>query len=258
MQSSSRRMHILELLDQRESVEVMDLSRRFAVSPMTIRRDLALFERQGLVTLVYGGAVVNRGATFEPEYALRTTRHNDQKRVIGVIAASLIDDGDVVFLDAGTTTLEIALALRGRANLTVVTPDLAITNLLCREPKMHLIMVGGSFREVSMAFMGPLAERFMGMLQADKAFLGVDGIDLEVGFTVPDLRDASLKMVVTSRTPHVYIVGDTSKFGKRYLATFATFQQVEGLVMGIDRSDEYVKNLEAAGLRVVCRAERAA
>jgi DeoR/GlpR family transcriptional regulator of sugar metabolism len=181
MISNQRQQKIIHILEDQGEVTVADLVKEFNVSEMTIRRDLDILDNQGLLRRVHGGAVSHRGRSYEPPFLLRTTENLDCKQRIGAAAAALVQNGDSITLDVGTTTLEIARNLHTRQDLTVITPSLQIANELTKHPGIRLIVTGGILRTGELSLVGHLAERIFNEFFVDKLFLGAGAVDVALG-----------------------------------------------------------------------------
>ena len=138
MLPAERRKYILELVEERNSISVSELCRILSVSDMTVRRDLRSLSRDGLLERVHGGALSRRGRSYEPPFVSRTSEHLEEKQIIGRRAATLVQEGDTVALDVGTTTLEVSKALFETNNLTVITASLHIANVLREAPEFTI------------------------------------------------------------------------------------------------------------------------
>lgn len=169
---AERRRLMLQLIRSGETAGVSDLARRFRVSQMTVRRDLAQLARQGKLTRVHGGAV---SQSEEPPFGAIEVVRPEAKERVGRAAAALVEDGQTVMIDIGTTTLQLARALHGR-QLTVITNNLAVVDDLFGEPTIELIVLGGVVRRNYRSVVGMLAEDALRQLSADIAFLGASGI----------------------------------------------------------------------------------
>jgi DeoR/GlpR family transcriptional regulator of sugar metabolism len=246
-----RRQQIIQLIETRSSVSVADLCTRFDVSEMTIRRDLADLEGAGLLRRVYGGAVSTRGRSYEPPFLTRAGKHQVEKERIGQVAAALINDGDSLALDVGTTTLEIARHLEGRQNLTIVTPSLHIANALANRPGIRLILTGGVLRTSELSLIGHLAETAFRELYVDKLFLGVGGIDFEAGLTEFNLEDASVKRAMVASAKECILVADASKFGNIAFAAVAPLSAVHKIVTDSAVKPEIVSRLKEMNIEVI-------
>ena len=230
MLSVERQQAILDLVDKNDSTQVADLVRLFNVSEMTIRRDLDLLERKGLLRRVHGGAVSHHGRSYEPPFMLRSTVHNEEKKRIGAAAAGLINKGDSILLDVGTTTLEIARNLYAHQNLTVITPSFQIATQLAEHPGIRLILTGGILRQSELSMVGSLAARATQEFYVDKLYLGAGGIDLRAGLSEFNLEDAQVKQVMLQQAKDITAVVDSSKFGQVALAAIAPLKAVNRII----------------------------
>jgi DeoR family fructose operon transcriptional repressor len=212
---AQRRHRIREYLQRHQIVRSATLSEALGVSEATVRRDLAWLEQQGEVERTHGGAVLTQRLPTEPAYSSSLLAHPDEKRAIGVTAAALVEPGDTIFVNSGTTTAEVLRALRARGlrGLTVVTNNLA-TLAEAREPGYELILVGGSYRPRSHSMAGRFAAGSIRQVYADRAFIGVDGLSLQHGCTTPINTEAEVASLMIERTQGpVIIVADHSKWG---------------------------------------------
>lgn len=238
---ANRRQQILELIAENGQITVAQIVARFTVSEMTARRDLAELAREGLLRRVHGGAMSNRGRSYEPPYPLRTNKNLTAKQMIGKTAAAMIDDGDSIAFDVGTTTLEIARCLNGKYNLTVVTASLPIANEVIRqfslESDLRLLLTGGTVRSGEHSMIGEFASRMYRELHVDKAFVGVGGVSLEAGLTEYNLDDTLVKRAMITAAGQVIVVADSSKFGRTTFAHIAALSDVDVIVTdrGVDR-----------------------
>ncbi|NLG69353.1 MAG: DeoR/GlpR transcriptional regulator [Firmicutes bacterium] len=219
MRASERRRQIRELLERDGRVDVGALHTRFRVSEMTIRRDLAWLEVRGYAVRTYGGAVAARGSTAEPSYRAKLGDRRAEKQAIARAAAELIEDGEAVLLDAGTTTGAMLPYLRSR-KLTVITNAPEFVSALLDAPAVTLILIGGVVRARSVACVGSLATDALSKLSPDVCVLGVDGLDPERGLTIPDPVEAEIKRAMLLASRRRIVVADSSKLGHRSLVSF--------------------------------------
>jgi DeoR/GlpR family transcriptional regulator of sugar metabolism len=250
MLARERRNRILELIDEEGSVAVDELALRFDVSEMTIRRDLRLLQKNGFLRRVHGGATSNRGRSYEPPFLLRATEHNDAKAAIGKKAADLVQDGDSIALDVGTTTLELARHLEDRQNLTVITPSLHIANLLANHPGIRLILPGGVVRPGELSMVGRLTEDALEGFFIDKLFLGIGGIDLEAGLTEFNVDDSQVKQALIRRAKECIVLTDSSKFGNIAFAAVAPLDAVHTIITDDQIDPEICASLEEMDVEV--------
>jgi DeoR family fructose operon transcriptional repressor len=190
-----------------------ELSSLLGVSEATVRRDLEWMENEGILYRTHGGAILSQHLQFEPEYTQRAKRQVEEKRAIGGLAASLIDDGDIVFINSGTTTTNLIRQIRTNSNITVVTNNLTAA-LEIGESDLELIMIGGVFQPKSNSVAGRFAIDNLKQIYADKAFIGVDGITIRHGYTVPSNDEAEVIRLMAERTKGpINVLADHTKWG---------------------------------------------
>jgi DeoR/GlpR family transcriptional regulator of sugar metabolism len=246
-----RQQAILDLLDKKYALQVTDLVALFDVSEMTIRRDLDMLERKGLLRRVHGGAISNRGRSYEPPFMLRSSANIEAKERIGRAAAALVQNGDSIMLDVGTTTREIARELKDRQNLTVITPCFQIAAMLVENPNIRLILTGGILRPGELSLVGHLAERTIREFYVDKLFMGVGGIDLKAGFTEFNLEDTLVKQAMLRQAKDITVVADASKFGHVAFTAIAPLQAVNRIICDSGIPTETAQEIEALGVDLI-------
>ncbi|MFZ5808544.1 MAG: DeoR/GlpR family DNA-binding transcription regulator [Chloroflexota bacterium] len=249
--SEERHQVILDLLEESGSVTVNEMVERFGVSEMTIRRDLDILEKKGLLRRVHGGAVLDRGRSYEPPFLSRAVENLEAKQRIGRIAAEMIQNGDSITLDVGTTTMEIARHIAGKQNLTVITPCLQIGSLLAENPNIRLILTGGIVRPGELSMVGHLAERALKDFYVDKLFLGAAGVDFNAGLTEYNLEDTLVKQVMIKNAKEVILVVDSSKFGRIAFTSIAPLSVVSRLITDQEADTEIVARLRRQNIEVV-------
>ncbi|HYL98795.1 MAG TPA: DeoR/GlpR family DNA-binding transcription regulator, partial [Blastocatellia bacterium] len=196
MLSEERRGKIVELLREKGKVRVKDLSVQFKISEVTIRNDLRELELRGLVQRAHGGAVPPDRVIIEPSLQERLRSHAEEKRRIGAAAAEIVEDGDSIILDSGSTTLEIAKRIKNKKNLKVITNGLYIALELLGIRGFELILLGGLLRENSFSIVGHFAESMLEHLAVDKLFLAADGCDLAFGLSTPNLEESRVNQAM--------------------------------------------------------------
>lgn len=250
MLNEERRRAVLDIINHDGRVLVKDLARRFETSQVTIRKDLEVLHGQGAIYRTHGGALpVRTGALLDPSLREKEKLHRKEKLRIGAAAARLVQEGQSVVLDSGTTTTMIARELRDFRSLTVVTNAVNIAAELAGTA-VQVILTGGVLRENSFSLVGPLAEETLRRLSADVLFLGVDGFDVRYGLTTPNLLEAKVNRVMTEIARRTVVVCDSSKFGRRSLSLIAPPSKVHHTVTDsrIPKSD--LRALEEAGIEV--------
>jgi DeoR/GlpR family transcriptional regulator of sugar metabolism len=251
---AERHQRIQALLEQRRVASIAELAGLLGVSEATIRRDLEVLEGRDLLERTHGGAILTRRLPNEPFYSQSAAVHPDEKRQIGAAAAALVDDGDTVFVNSGTTTTEVMRHLAARPDLTRAT--IITTNISgaldVRHPGLELYLLGGSFRPQSNAVVGEAALRTLAQMNADKCFLGVDGFGLKGGLTTPILAEAEIARLMLARTRGlVVVVADSSKWGVVSNYEIGPIEQVNVLVSDGALPAEAAAGLAGRGLRVV-------
>ena len=231
-------------------IRVEDLCRRLKVSPATVRRDLDQLERSGAIRRVHGGAVSVESRLNEPVFADKTSLAAREKRRIAEAALKFVAPGDTVYLDGGSTVLELARLLRERTNLTVVTNSLhAAHELAGRGPR--LILIGGELRRLSQTMVGPLTRPVLHELHLDKAFMGTIGFALTEGLTTTDPSEAFTKKLVMGQARQVIVLADSSKAGKVSFASAGEWKDVHVLITDRDVDRDFAKELTKKNIKLV-------
>ena len=248
-----RRRHILDILDQARRVTVRQLSETFSVSAVTVRADLEALAQMGALIRSHGGAVKPHSPAPDLPISLKERIRHTEKARIGAAAASLIRDGETVIFDSGTTTAAVAKCVAGlRLNsLTVITNALNVALELSNLPHVRIIMLGGILRGSALSMVGPHAEQALSGLNADRLFLGMDGIDPEVGITTPDVLEAQLSSLMIRVSREVIAVADSSKFANRSLSVIAKLDAIHKLVTDDGVPPQMLDAMNAAGVEVI-------
>lgn len=213
-----RRKHILSLAHKEGRVRVRALSESLGISQITIRKDLDYLQEKGLLERSHGGALpVQPGALFDPPLQDKEKSHHSEKDRIGEAAAKLVQEGQCIMLDSGTTTTAVANALKRFSQLTIITNAVNIASGL-NEKNFEIILTGGTLRKNSFSLVGPLAEDMLAEIHADILFLGVDGFDIEVGLTTPNVLESRVNRAMVNASSRVVAVCDSTKFNRRSLS----------------------------------------
>ena len=227
---AQRRKKIQAYLTTHKAARLVDLSKILNASEATIRRDLEKLEETGFLERTHGGAVLSQRLSREPEYKKRLLSSLDAKRLIGQLAASLIDDGDVVFINGGTTATEIIRHIRPNADITVITNNIFAALEICCIG-FDLILLGGTYLPVSLSVGGYFSNENLKEVYADKTFIGVDGISLKYGYTFPTSAEAEVVRTMMGRTRGpVYVVADHSKWGTVSNYEVAEIEKIHSLI----------------------------
>jgi DeoR/GlpR family transcriptional regulator of sugar metabolism len=255
MLKAARHRRILEMLQNDGQLTIAGLCKQLDVSEMTVRRDLTELEQSGLLRRVHGGAIPDLGRSYEPPYRLRTTRNIAEKQAIGRKAAEMVFDGDSIALDVGTTTFEVARALAGKRNLTIVTASLHIANEIVStfalDSAVRLIMTGGIVRVGELSMIGHIAERTYRELHVDKAFIGVGALSLKAGLTEFSLEDALVKRGLLDSARQKIGVVDSSKFDRVSFAPVCPLSCLDTIITDASAPSYMLEALQELGIEVI-------
>lgn len=246
-----RRVLILNKLEEKGQVDVLSLSQELDVSEVTIRNDLKRLEQKNALIRARGGAFKIEKVGIDFTLSDKNKQHNEQKKRIGKAAAALINEGDTIILDSGTTTSEISKNLLEIGELTVITNALNIASQLAEHPKVNVIIPGGFLRKNSLSLIGTTAEESFKNYFCDKLFLAVDGLSVVYGLSTPNVEEAHLNRMMMSISKQVIVVADSSKFQKRSFAFIAPIAEMDILITDDGIPDEDQKKLESAGVKVI-------
>jgi len=235
--AEERKAKIVELINEKGKVLVPDLIDHFKMSPATIRNDLRDLETAGLIKRTHGGAMPNDfvKAGFELDNMRKTIKHLSAKEAIALKAAEMIDDGDIIILDTGTTTFELAKLLKDKNNLTVIVNDIKIAASLESFEGINVVLLGGSLRKNFHCTIGPFAVKMLSELNVDKVFLGTNGFSMQKGCTTPDINQAEIKKVMIDVAIQVIVLCDSSKVGKNSFVQFIRPEEVDVMI-----TDEHI------------------
>jgi DeoR/GlpR family transcriptional regulator of sugar metabolism len=253
--ADDRRAFILDQIARTQMVKVSELSDRFGVSEVSIRRDLNWLERVGLLQRVHGGAVAIPRVALSQSYTESMRSHGEEKERIGRAAAQFIQDGDYLIFDAGTTVLQVARHIPGEllalGNLTVIADSLPIVHELGHCKGVHLILLGGLYLPDCELFAGPLAMESLSKLHADIIFLGAYGLSLSHGVSATNMLEAELDRAMAQAATEVIVVADSSKIGVVGLTTILPIGKIDKLVTDTGAPSEFVTALEDQGVEVI-------
>jgi DeoR family transcriptional regulator, fructose operon transcriptional repressor len=249
--AEERQQEILRLARESGRVDVVRLAEELAVTSETIRRDLTVLERAGVLRRVHGGAIPVERLGFEPALAARDAVMTGEKERIAKAALAELPEEGAVIIDAGSTTERLADALPLDRELTVVVNAPPLATSLATRPNLTVLMLGGRVRRRTLATVDDWNLQQLSQLHVDVAFMGTNGLSLECGFTTPDPAEASVKRSMIAAARRAVVLADHTKIGNDYLARFATIGDVDTLITD-DRVDlRLVEEYEQAGLRVV-------
>ncbi len=246
-----RRNYILSLLNQHGRVSVNDLSERFSLSPATIRSDLEALAAQGLLLRTHGGAISASRNDLEMSFNARKWLQTRQKKGIGAVAATLVQNGEAIALDASTTALALATQLKDRNELTVVTNGIFVALELLEALGITPLMPGGFLRRDSVSLVGSEGYDFINCFNFQKGFFGATGLTLEEGLTDVDYDEVAIKQGLIARTKQVIAIVDSSKWGQVSFASFASIDQVDCIITDDGAPLDMVTALRERGVEVM-------
>lgn len=248
-----RRDRIAAFVQEHANATAEELGERFGVSLMTVWRDLTVLEETGRVRRVRGGAArVERPADAEPLYdSKRVLNPTVKERIARYAAEHFVKDGDILFMEAGTTVAAMAKYLAGYQQLTVIGNGLGTMNELARlTPAVNVYCCGGMLRPVAYTFVGPQAEEYFRTVNAVTCFLSATGLTLAEGITDVSLLEIQVKRVMAASADRVIFLMDSSKFGVRSLARILPLEKVNVLITDTDAPPMFVEALRRQGLEV--------
>ena len=249
-----RQRRLADTVNDRGFVRVDELCRLLEVSPATVRRDLEALEERRELQRVHGGAMSARSRIIEPQFDDKTALASGEKRAIAARATALVEAGDCIYLDGGSTLLELARQIRNRADITVVTNSLrAAAELSQGGPE--LILIGGRLRRRSQTMVGALTRQVIDEIHLDKAFMGTMGLTTEEGMTTTDADEAFTKKLVMQHAEKVYLLADSTKLGKVAFARAGDAADVDALISDARIASALVDDLREKGVEVIMAGE---
>lgn len=242
LMANQRRNKIIDLLREDGSAKVANLAKIFKVSEVTIRQDLEKLEKEGLINREHGGAFIKSIEESVKTFTLLNQENINKKQIIAKKAAELIEPGETIILDSGSTTTEIAKNLIGKKDLTIITNALNIAIILGTEPGIEIILTGGEFKPPTLSLTGQKAADFFENINTHRLFLATAGISLRSGLTYPSINDIIVKKAMIEAADITYIVADSTKFGKNAFASLGALSLVDYIITdnGIDKNREQI------------------
>ncbi|WP_455381565.1 DeoR/GlpR family DNA-binding transcription regulator [Salinispira pacifica] len=246
----ARRERIREYLIEHRNAGIQELVEYLNSSEATVRRDIQELSKEAGFQRTRGGIVVD-GTASELSVAQRGYIQADKKQLIGKRAASLINDGDVVFLGSGSTVVEVARNLGNHQNLTVITNSLPVVTTLADNTKISLLVAGGALRRPEMSFIGHVVQKALSEMRADKAFMGIQGIHPEHGLTNEHLPETILDRFLVHFAPQLFLVADSTKLGKIKASYVGAIEDVNTLITDSAGGAEQLTELRRRGVKII-------
>lgn len=248
---TDRHEYILTKLKEDGKVNIIELIDLMEVSGVTIRKDLKLLEDKSLLFRTRGGGSINNPYANERTINEKAFINAEEKQKIAKAGLTLIDSSDSISIGSGTTVFEFARYLYPNKHLTVITPALKIGLELSNRPNIEVLQLGGIIRSNSSSVAGSHAEKLLEEISCGVLFLGVDGIDLDFGFSITNLAEASLNQKMIEMAQTVVILADSSKFNRRGLGKICGFEQVNYIITDDKVGTNIVNLIEEKGVKVI-------
>lgn len=251
MYAEERQQHILDRARADGRVDVNYLAETLDVTPETVRRDLTILERHGVLRRVHGGAIPVERLGFEPGVETRTERYVAEKERIAKAALPQLPDEGTILLDAGTTTLRLAELLPRDHELTIVTNSLGIATTVAQHPNLTLYLLGGRVRGRTLAAVGSWVTDALRDVFVDVAFIGTNGLSVERGLSTPDQSEAAAKRAMIAAARRSIVLTDHTKIGVDHFSRFAGLSDIAAVITDTGLDPETAAEIEAAGPEVV-------
>jgi DeoR family transcriptional regulator of aga operon len=248
---TERQNNILHWINQRNRITIGEVCEFYSVSEATARRDLETLAARGKVQRVHGGAISIEKAPPEMPILQRQVDQISEKQRIGSLAASLVHDGETVFLGSGTTVLEVARNLKDRQNLTVITNSLPVIILMSEYSNITVVCIGGLLRPSEFSFIGHMAEQVLAEVRADKVFIGVRAINLKEGLTNDYLPETLTDRAILNIGKQNVVVADHTKFGRTSTVLLVPIQHIHTLVTSSETPPDVLNEIARENIQVI-------
>ena len=254
MLGEERRQFILNLINKTGSIKAIDIAKMLEVSELTIRRDLDKLAKNELLKRTHGGAINILSVGHEMKFDVQKEKYIDEKKRIALAASSLIEEGDVILIEAGTTGYQTALNITNRAKLTIITNSCDIAVLLGKtNPDYKIVLSGGILNTDTRALVGPIADFAFKTTFVDKAFIGISGIDLEKGITAADPIEAQTKKNIIACAKQVIALADHSKIGHIAMNYVAPVHMINTFITDSEADEEFIEKLKELDIRIIIK-----
>lgn len=250
MNSVERHQYILKQLQEKGSINVLELGKELDVSSVTIRKDLKVLEERQMLFRTHGGATLNNPYTSDRSVIEKEKMQSEEKALIAETAARLVEADDSIIIASGTTVLAMARHIHPIGNLTVVTSALNVAIELNRHANVEILQLGGMMRSTSASVAGPYAEKILDDFFCSKLFLGVDGIDPDFGLTTTNGLEAHLNRKMIEVSQKTIILVDSTKFGKRGFGRICGLDEIDEVITDNGIPAHMLKELESRGVKV--------
>lgn len=251
MKFEERKRFIIEKLNTGDPIEVADIMEAFQVSAITARRDLIQLEKDGVLVRTHGGAIRQNGKKKLFSYDEKAAINKEKKEYIASLAVDLIQEGDVIFIDSGSTSFYLTPHLKKFKHLTIITNSLPVASELLGHPDIRINLVGGEADHERKAVYGLVAESTIEHYHANKAFIGADGVSLQRGLTTYDEKEAAISRKIAASSEEVYLLCDSSKIEKNSFVKFAPLSILKAMITDNDLPEDVKSAYSTTGITII-------
>ncbi|PKM51974.1 MAG: DeoR/GlpR transcriptional regulator [Firmicutes bacterium HGW-Firmicutes-7] len=244
--------YIENYISEHELCSLDHLCDVFEISKTTLRRDINILEKMGNIRKVYGGVAINKSnQTSTVPFMQREINFHDEKIHIGKMASTYIRDGETIYVDSGTTTLQISHYIKDKS-ITIVTNNLNLINECVDCSNINIISVGGELSRITKSFTGDLAVNTLSSLNISKSFIAATGISIEAGFSNSLPLETAIKKVAINKSKSVYVMADHTKWGIVSLMTFAKLSAATGIITDLAPPRKYIEYCKTNNIQIIC------
>lgn len=247
---AERHKHILDILKKKGSVNVNELSHKFNVSAVTIRKDLKHLEERNLLFRSHGKAIPSNPYITEHNVNVKEKLHTSEKTQIAIAAEQILKPNDCIIIASGTSVIEFSRHIKHAKSITVLTASLDVALILSENQNIDVMQLGGTVRSSSSSVVGPQSEKMLSEFMFTKLFLGVDGIDLEYGLTTTSAMEASLNKKMIQAAQRVIVLADSSKFGRKGFGKICGMENVDQIITDSGIEENTKNKLKEMGVDV--------
>ncbi|MFH1761896.1 MAG: DeoR/GlpR family DNA-binding transcription regulator [bacterium] len=251
MLPKERQNLILSLIEEKTSITSKEIADKLSLSLPTLWRDLKILSQKGRIIKTHGGAVLKREGDFEFLFSTRMKKHISEKKRIAEYASTLINPGDIIALDTGTTSTLFASFLKDKENITVVTTSMSVAQELINAKRIYSILIGGDIKEETMSTTGPMTLQNISNFRVNKYFIGASAINPDNGTQDAYLFEIEIKKALMKISQKNIVLADSSKFGKNSLAVMAEFKEIDTIITDNNLRKEYEYQITKAGVNLI-------
>jgi DeoR/GlpR family transcriptional regulator of sugar metabolism len=244
---NDRQINILNLLAEHELFSVNNLASKLGVSSATIRQDLNFLESEGLIRRIHGGAVL----ADADDLSNRLGYNYEKKLGIARRAAQLVNDGETILIESGSTNALLARELVKKKNITLITTNVFIARQFRNSNNASIILLGGVYQQSSESLVGKITKSSIDQVNFDKAFIGIDGYTSSAGFTLRDIFRAEISSYIIKKATDLIIVSDSSKFGKTELTGICQLNDVRRIITDGGLPDQFRDEISQSGTELI-------